>query len=123
MAATSFCPFLILLTVLASLVFGRKRSIWMVGVLKGSNIPQLHKYCYELLLCNLFTSITGIGIQEGDLILKKEQECSKLSNIGMTLRMLNILSSETDNYNANFTCEPANTPVTLRCLFSIDCHL
>lgn len=84
----------------------------MVGVLKGNNIPQLHKYCYELQLCNLFTFITGIGTQEGDLILKREQECSKHGNVGMILRMLNILSSETDNYNANFTCETANTPVT-----------
>lgn len=88
-----------------------------MDVLEGSNIPQLHKYCYELQLCNLFTFIAGIGIQEGDFILKREQECSKHRNIGMTLRILNTLSSETDNYNANFTCESANTPVTqLHCV-------
>lgn len=58
------------------------------GCSEGKQHSPTTQILYELLLCNLFTFITGIDTQEGDLIWKREQECSKHSNIGMTRRML-----------------------------------
>lgn len=104
--------------------FGRETGILITDVLKGRNVTQLAKYCYELHLCNLFAAVTGIDMREGDLILEvvvgvlEAQQYRDDNKV-----MFNILNSETDNYYANFNRESANTSVTQLHFIFFNFHL
>lgn len=78
--------------------FDRETGILIMDVLKGRKVTQLAKYCYELQLCNLFAAITGIDVQEGDLILTVVVGVLEAQQYWDDYKvMLNILNAETDS--------------------------